>query len=446
MSSNQSRQNRQRGKYKYTRANIEAAIKSWPNNDDPKWKGLSLASIDGHVYLIDKKRRKLVAEEDVERIINQIFEETPMGRDSLFNRISSEYIGVSKLKVQDYLARREEWTRRRKRNTKGVQKPLFFSKPFERFQVDLTTLGKPDGPIPRANNGYKYIIVVIDWFSKFVVARPMKSKSAVQTAGTMYDILHSLPRLPNTVQTDNGSEFGKEFTELLQSYGIVHIKSRPYSPTSQGLVERFNDTMKTRLGTLMNINHTKNWVQYLDQVIDSYNSIRNSVTGYSPYELMSNDRLRLQVQNKLMKNAERMKKDDPISSRLPEIKIGDYVRIALQYELPSINKTQKRYKRATKYNWSHKIYRVDSISEQGYYRLVDPTDNRAIKERLLRRHLQKTVRPDRVIVATRPQPANNNKSSGSSNIHDGSMQPPIVQRPGSRRSRPPSRRLIESIL
>ena len=444
MSSYQSRQNRQRGKYKYTRANIEAAIKSWPNNDDPKWKGLSLASIDGHVYLIDKKRRKLVAQEDVERIINQIFEETPMGRDSLFNRISSEYIGVSKLKVQDYLARREEWTRRRKRNTKGIQKPLFFSKPFERFQVDLTMLGKPDGPIPRANHGYKYIIVVIDWFSKFVVARPMKSKSAINTSRVMYEILHSLPRLPNSVQSDNGSEFGKEFTDMLRSHGIIHIKSRPYSPTSQGLVERFNDTMKTRLGTLMNMNHTKQWVQYLDQVIDSYNSTKHSVTGYTPYEVMNNPDIRMRVSKKLSDNAIGMESDDPISSRLPKIRIGDYVRIALQYETPSINRTQKRYKRATKYNWSQKIYRVDGISEQGYYRLVDPTDNRAIKERLLRRHIQRSVEPDRVIVSARPE-VRNNTSSGNNN--NNSNQPQIVvERPVSRRSRAPSRRLIESIV
>ena len=73
-----------------------------------------------------------------------------------------------------------------------------------------------------ANNGYKYILLVIDCFSKIVWTRPMKKKNKETTAEAMDSVLSSLDNHPNTVITDEGLEFYNRATnDVFQKYGIL---------------------------------------------------------------------------------------------------------------------------------------------------------------------------------------------------------------------------------
>lgn len=75
----------------------------------------------------------------------------------------------------------------------------------------------------QANNGYKYILLVIDCFSKIVWTRPMKKKNKETTAEAMDSVLSSLDNHPNTVITDEGLEFYNRATnDVFQKYGILH--------------------------------------------------------------------------------------------------------------------------------------------------------------------------------------------------------------------------------
>ena len=87
---------------------------------------------------------------------------------------------------------------------------------------------------------------VVDHFTKYAWTRALKSKSGDDTRQAMKSILDSVSLYPKRIQTDNGKEFSTSFSVLLKTYKISHTKSYSYAPESQGGVERFNRTIKSK--------------------------------------------------------------------------------------------------------------------------------------------------------------------------------------------------------
>ena len=150
------------------------------------------------------------------------------------------------------------------------------STPYELFAVDLMDL-------PRSRKGNKCILVGIDLFSKYGYAIPLKSKkSAVVARALESRVLAATPRTPKTILSDNGPEFrGGPFHDLLQRYGIAHDNSVPYVPSTNGAVERLNQTLRSRLATVCH-NDTRNWDKKLFEVIAQYNRSPHSETQKAP--------------------------------------------------------------------------------------------------------------------------------------------------------------------
>ena len=96
-----------------------------------------------------------------------------------------------------------------------------------------------------ACEGYIGCLVVVDHHSKWLVAVPIRNKRAALVASLFEErVLAALPRKPERILTDNGSEFNSgEFKHVLQRYDIHHIFCTPYHPQSNGAVERSNQTV-----------------------------------------------------------------------------------------------------------------------------------------------------------------------------------------------------------
>ena len=99
-------------------------------------------------------------------------------------------------------------------------------------------------PYAKDNNGYKYMLTLIDCFSKKAYAAPLKDKSAKHVKLAMESIL---PDNVKHLQTDEGKEFfNKDFKELMKKRSITHYHT--YSHVKASIVERFNRTLKTGCG------------------------------------------------------------------------------------------------------------------------------------------------------------------------------------------------------
>jgi hypothetical protein len=120
---------------------------------------------------------------------------------------------------------------------------------FGRIAMDFV------GPFPTTKNGNKYILVISDYFTKWVEAFPTKD----QTAMTVVDILDKywIPTkgCPQKMHSDKGSAFiSKIMTALSEVYGIEKTTTTSYHPMSNGLVERFNQTMEKMFRCFVNEN------------------------------------------------------------------------------------------------------------------------------------------------------------------------------------------------
>ena len=113
--------------------------------------------------------------------------------------------------------------------------------PFQRIAMDIV------GPLPRSHSGKKYVQVVCDYATRYPEAIPLHSIDAEHIAEELVK-LFAWVGVPSEILTDQGSNFVSQL--LAEVYHLLHIKpirTSPYHPQTDGLVERFNQTLKSML-------------------------------------------------------------------------------------------------------------------------------------------------------------------------------------------------------
>ena len=150
------------------------------------------------------------------------------------------------------------------------------SNPDELWQIDITYFKK------FTHNGYKYILTIIDHFSKYAWAIAMKKKKTANTIAALERILKPtngspIPRQPKRIQSDNGKEFKDDFDIFLgeRKPKIAHAFSTPYAAQTNGLVEGFNKTLKRKLVGYMTSSLNGDWPNFLQLIVKNYNNTKH---------------------------------------------------------------------------------------------------------------------------------------------------------------------------
>ena len=106
---------------------------------------------------------------------------------------------------------------------------------FERWGVDIV------GSLPITKEGNRYIIVAMNYFSRWPEARPLKTANADTVATFLYEEIICRFGAPRVLQNDRGTHFVNELIQrLTKKFKVKHSLSSPYHPQSNRLVERFN--------------------------------------------------------------------------------------------------------------------------------------------------------------------------------------------------------------
>ena len=141
------------------------------------------------------------------------------------------------------------------------------------------------GPLPQTKTGKKYIIVITDYLTKYVLAVATRNQTAETTAAVLMEKFLEYG-LPEKLITDNGSNFrSRLMNELCRLLKISRLFTTPYHPQFDGLCERYNRTLAAMLRAFVSENQT-DWDKYLPYVMHAYRAAPQESTRESPFFLM----------------------------------------------------------------------------------------------------------------------------------------------------------------
>lgn len=192
------------------------------------------------------------------------------------------------------------------------------------------------------NNGVKHLLVAIDLFSRYLWVRPMKSKSAKETAEALENIFNE-GRVCEIFRSDAGGEFKNNIVKrLLDRNSILHITA--YGQHKAAYAERVNRTIQDRIHKHFYNNQTYKYIDILSSLVSSYNATVHSVTGIPPADVTPEnsaelyDRVYIPILNK--RAGQTLKHS---------FETGDLVRLSLQ---------RSKFARGYEEKWTEEIFKI----------------------------------------------------------------------------------------
>ena len=191
------------------------------------------------------------------------------------------------------------------------------------------------------NKGFRYILIVIDNFSKYLWAIPLKNKYSQTITNEFSNIITTSKRKPIKLESDRGSEFFNSiFQNFLKSKKIHHYSR--YTDKGPSIAERVIRTIRNLLKKPVFEKGNANWISELPSVVKKYNNTIHHSTKMKPIDASkkSNEKL---VYNNL--------RDDRVKQK-PKFKLGQLVRTA---------DIKRVFSKGDSTNYSYKLYTITEV-------------------------------------------------------------------------------------
>lgn len=205
-----------------------------------------------------------------------------VGIDKTLNKISENFWfpGITKF-VKKYISHCLVCTTQKSHHgpKQGLLHPIEKTPiPFHTLHLDCT------GPFTQARQGYKYILLIIDAFTKFCLLKPLKTMAAQELVDTVRDSV-TLFGTPSLIITDRGSNFSsKQLQALFTEWQVEHHMIATGTPRGNGQVERYVTTVTNMLSTMCS--PESDWPSELWRVQQSINTTVQKSTGFTPMRLL----------------------------------------------------------------------------------------------------------------------------------------------------------------
>ena len=190
--------------------------------------------------------------------------------------------------------------------------------------------------LSKFNKGIKYLLCVIDLFSKYSFVVPLKDKKGVSIVNAFQSILNKSKRKPNKIWVDKGSEFyNASFKKWLQGSDIVM-----YSTNNEGksvVPERFIKTLKSKIYKYMTSISKNVYIDKLNAIANKYNNTYHTTIKMKPIDVKDNTYINTNKE---------------INYKDPKFKVGDYVRISNYKDI---------FAKGYMPNWSEEVFVIDRI-------------------------------------------------------------------------------------
>src|SRR6266540_1027660 len=235
---------------------------------------------NNHIYV---EERRLVPRYELSWILSMFHDNSTsahQGAEAMRQQINKRYVwkGMTS-NIKEYVKSCYECQRRggpKENNRKRTIVPMDI---FERWGIDIVR------PLPQMKDRYRYIVVAIDYFSRWPEARPLIHANAWQVAKFIYEEIICKFSVSRVLQSDREIHFINEvIQELTDKFQIQHSLSSPYHSQSNELVEHFNRTLCEGLAKVAET--INDWDTYIQPVLFSYQTHELRVTGQPPFTLV----------------------------------------------------------------------------------------------------------------------------------------------------------------
>lgn len=302
-------------------------------------------------YKKDNVKLEVIKKSDKKNHIKEIVETIGVGTgiNKLFQIIKEFFIGISQSDLKKYLRGDSKYQITQPLNPDGKNNMSVFNRPLELTQADHIYVD--------TDKKYKYILTFIDHFSKMSWAEPQTSLTSKSTIDSFSKILSRIGKKPYLLQVDNGIYKDKKIQEFMKEKGIKFRPSRPSKPTDNGLVERFNRTLRTKIQAGYVRHNKKEWVKYLQDYIDNYNNTIHTTTKKKPIDVFNNTdkKMRKEVRDNT-KRTSKVKKNI-------KFEVGSWVRVSLPsyYNYIKAIEKSKLEKKKLVVNWTPQKFKIIKI-------------------------------------------------------------------------------------
>lgn len=234
------------------------------------------------------------------------------------NRVA-KYYAIPQKRAKEILEHIEGYTLHREYKQPRQYNPYYVHFRREQVQGDLVEMGH----IAARNNGVRYILVLIDIFTKWLWAYPLKNKNASETTAALRRWLSNIDTPPRKLMTDRGHEFTNEpVQDLLRQSGVQWQPA--YGTLKACIAERVNKTLKVLIGKYLSERETTRYIDVLPALVQTYNRRgHRTLEGMTPEEAdmpVNEDR----VQAIFHARYEKIGRQRPTRAKF---KLGDLVRI-----------------------------------------------------------------------------------------------------------------------
>ena len=251
----------------------------------------------------------------------------------------SKASGIGKAKVEKWLQKQSTYTLHRMAKKKYPTRKYTVHDIDLQWQADLADVSL----ISRYNKGYNFLLTVIDIFTRYAWARPLKTKRGKEVAEAFKDIFRE-GRIPKRVQTDQGKEFeNKEVKSLFRQHDIELFSVK--SAYKAAIVERFNRTLKSRLWKYFTMTLKQKWTDVLQDTVHAYNHSKHRTLGMRPVDVNDGN----------VDDVRQIWSSGRPSTARSAFKVGDLVRIS---------KMKSVFAKGYLPNWTEELFTISSINRK----------------------------------------------------------------------------------
>ena len=254
------------------------------------------------------------------------------GAYKFYQEVKNIHPKVTLKKVNEFLKSQDAYTLHKRTRKPKFRRTLVF-KPRDLWQIDLLDMQK----YSKENDGYRYICVIIDCFSRYVWVKPLKNKTGKATVKALALLL--MNERPKLIQADQGTEFfNRDVKRMLEAFGpkLYHT----YTDKKAAIVERVQRTLRGRLGRLFTKRGNFKWIDKIDDIVTAYNNTHHSSIKMKPVDVDEEH-----IANIFFNSLPNLKKTIKFSN-------GDRVRILIKK-----NQFAKEFEKS----WSEEIFKIKRI-------------------------------------------------------------------------------------